>query len=420
MTTSLRVVIGLLGASLFALAVTGSPIYARLSYLWAILLLASWLWSKLILRDFNFERKATVRRAAMGQIFMERFEIRNNSRFPWLWLEIRDDSTLPGSQGSMVLALISGRQGRSYLARTRLVQRGMYPLGPTMLASGDPFGLFPVRRRIEPIEKLLVYPLMVEIRVFPNPPGLLSGGEALRRRTPEATTNAAGVRDYQSGDPLNRIHWLTTARRERLMVKEFELDPLAEVWILLDAERVVQASRPYSIPGLLEDGLWQARPEFGLPPSTEEYAAAIGASIAKYYITQGRAVGFVASGQTYNLIPPDRGSRQLNKILEMLAVLRARGAMDLSSLVTAQSQHLVRGSTVVLITPSVRKDIPITIDYLLRRGQQPVVVLIDNQSFGGPSGSRRTEAAIRGFGVPVRRIAKDDDLDVALNHVTLL
>jgi hypothetical protein len=55
--------------------------------------------------------------------------------------------------------------------------------------------------------------------------GLLSGGEALRRRTHYVTTNASGVRDYAPGDSFSRIHWRSTARRNRLIVKEFELDP---------------------------------------------------------------------------------------------------------------------------------------------------------------------------------------------------
>ena len=54
-----------------------------------------------------------------------------------------------------------------------------------------------------------------------------------------------GVREYVDGDPLNRIHWMSTARRDRLMVKEFELDPQSDVWIFLDAEREVQSTLPY-------------------------------------------------------------------------------------------------------------------------------------------------------------------------------
>src|SRR4030042_2985789 len=113
-----------------------------------------------------------------------------------------------------------GKQARSYLARIRLVKRGVFPLGPTTIATGDLFGLFPVEKDISEQDSLLVYPMMVDIKGFPNPPGLLPGGEALQRQTHQITPNAAGVRDYNTGDTLNRIHWLSTARGGRFMVKK--------------------------------------------------------------------------------------------------------------------------------------------------------------------------------------------------------
>ncbi len=417
MTASLRVVLGLLGLSLLALVVTGSPIYSRLSYLWGFLLVGSWLWAVLALRGVQIRREARTRRAQVGQVFQERFEVQNGNRLSRLWLEVRDQAALPGSQGSRVLVMLRGRQRRSYVARTRLVRRGVFPLGPTILASGDLFGLFPVSRTLPPDGSLLVYPIMAEVRAFPSPPGLLPGGEALRRRTHQVTPNAAGVREYAPGDSLNRIHWVSTARRDRLMVKEFELDPLAEVWILLDAARDVQAALPYSPPTLAVDALWSPMTEPVLPPSTEEYAVSIAASLGQYFLRRRRAVGLVSCGQSQspNVLPPDRGGRQLGKILEALALLRAEGGLPISALATAQAQHLPRGSTVVLITPSVREHVALTVDLLLRRGLRPVVVLLKAASFGGPPGTEALATAIAVLGVPVCQVANGADLGTALS-----
>ena len=201
----------------------------------------------------------------------------------------------------------------------------------------------------------MVYPLIVDVRVFPNPPGLLSGGEALRQKTPQATSNAAGVREYVDGDPLNRIHWVSTARRDRLMVKEFELDPLSDVWVFLDAEREVQYDLPYVPPSPATDVLWRSKEKIQLPPSTEEYAVSICASLSRYFLHKGRAVGLVFDGGSLNCLPPDRDARQLNKIMEALALLQAEGTMQFSALVTAQAQHLTRGSTVVMNGPDHRR-----------------------------------------------------------------
>ncbi len=57
-------------------------------------------------------------------------------------------------------------------------------------------------------------------------------------------------------------------------------------------------------------------------------------------------------GQNYSILPPERGERQLGKILEMLAILEPAGDMSLLGLVSSQINNLTRGSTIILITPS--------------------------------------------------------------------
>lgn len=409
------VVLVLFLLSLFAGFVTGQQLYYRLAYLWGLLLLLSWAWSRLVLWGVQVRRLPRATRAQAGQVFEERFEIHNPGRLPRLWLVVRDESPLPGTQGSRLFPLIEGRRGRTYLARTRLSRRGVYPLGPTILESGDPFGLFPVSRELPANDVLLVYPMLFEVEQFPSPAGILPGGEALRRRTHQVTPNAAEVRDYAPGDPLNRIHWVSTARRGRLISKEFELDPQAEVWIFLDASRTGQASLPYQTYAEDVEDLWKRKTEVTLPPSTEEYGVSIAASLSRYYLRQGRSVGFVSSGQSLSLISPDRGGRQLSKILESLALLRAEGSLPLRGLVEIQAQHLARGSTVVMITHSVEEEVALTADYLARRGLRPVLVLIDASTFNGPSGTDRLAEMVRFLRIPSRVVHRGDNLTIALS-----
>lgn len=415
MTTGQRVVLILLALSLTAAIATGGAIYYRLSYFWALLFFGGWIWSVLSLRGIKFRRSARTLRAQVGQIFEERFEIENESLLPRLWIEVRDESPLPGTEGSRVFTMIEGRSSRSYLARTRLVRRGVFSLGPTVIASGDLFGLFPVSFNVTPQESLLVYPMMVDVNHFPLPPGLLTGGEALRRRTHQITPNAAGVRDYTPGDPLNRIHWISTARRRRLMAKEFELDPLADVWIFLDAAENEQASLPEEPLDFHILDFWKTSGKIPLSPSTEEYGVSIAASLARSFLRRGRAVGLVAGGQHVTLITPDRGGRQLGKILEALALLKAVGEVPLRGLVETQVKHMTRGSTVILITPSVQPQIAIIVDYLVQRGLRPIVVLLDSESFGGIYGTDELAFQITALGINVRVVRNGDDLETSLS-----
>lgn len=416
MTVSARIILVLLGLSVFAMVVTGSVIYSRLTYLWLFLLLGNWLWSLVALRGVTLERGANTYRSQVGYVFEERFVINIAGRLPRLWLEVRDESSLPGTQGSRVLTMLSGNQSRTYRAVTRLTERGSFRLGPTTLASGDPFGLFPVNRKTSNESSLLVYPLIVDIPSFPNPSGLLTGGEALRRRTHQVTPNAAGVREYEPGDSLNRIHWASTARRGRLMTKEFELDPLAPVWIFLDGEHAAHSALPYTQQSEIPANYLGKKVEkYSLPPSTEEYAVSAAASIAQFFIRRKRAVGLACRGDALYILAAEAGGRQLGKILEALALFRAEGSLSLLALIMAQARHLPRGSTVVLITPDVTNDIVIATDHLIRRSLRPVIVLIDPYTFGGRVGTDSLAANLRTMGVTVRKVAQGEPLEVSLS-----
>ena len=273
---ALMVVIGLVGW-----AVTGMSIYARLVYLGIIIIVGAGIWAILSMLGMQFQRTTRSFRASMGEVLEENFEVNKQSWPGTAWLEIINNSPLPLAAGSRLLTRLGVRQRRFYSARTLLTQRGEYPLGPTTLTSGDLFGLFTFRRIIPASGSLIVLPKVFPISTFPPPPGLLPGGKRIRQRSLDITPHAAGVREYVIGDPLKRIHWPSTARRDRFMVKEFEQDPQSELWIFLDAQRYVQAELPYEPPKARDNWIFTRRPEIHLPPSTLEYGVSLAASLAQ-------------------------------------------------------------------------------------------------------------------------------------------
>jgi uncharacterized protein (DUF58 family) len=404
LTTSARIVLILLGLSLGAMAVTGEAIYSHLAYLWLFLLAGNFAWALVGVRGIVVQRVSGASRAEVGQTFEEQFVIHNTTRVPRLWLAVRDESALPGRRGSQILPLLAGGQTRQYRTATPLAERGLVRLGPTVITSSDPFGLFPVSRRLPPTTQVLVYPKTFEVRSFPTPAGLLPGGDALRRRTQQITPSAATIRDYEPGDPLRRIHWPSTARRASLMVKEFELDPLAQVWLFVDAEASVNHALPATLPPL------------ALPPTTEDYAASIAASLAKHFLRRERAVGLVCSGASFTVLSAERSERQLSKIFESLALLKAQGRLSLLALTSAQGKYLPRGSVVVLITPSTDRSVALAVDHLQRRGLRPVAVLLDAASFGGRPGTASLAADLKTLGAPTIEISNGDDLSIALSQ----
>jgi uncharacterized protein (DUF58 family) len=407
-------------AAYFTPLVTGvkTPVFfTRLVYLCILLIAISWLWAAVSTRGFIFAREARVLRYQVGQVFEERFRLQNRFALIRLWVEIRDESALPGNSGSRVLSLIGPQQQRSYIAYTMLNRRGSFVLGPTLLVSGDPFGLFRFTARLKTASNLLVLPYYVNLVNFPSPIGMFPGGRAIQRRANEITPQASGVRDYAPGDSLRRIHWPTSARKDRLMTKEFEQDPQADVWIFLDAFGPIhfrQTEESSVSPKIDQLWMWQRQVEVKLPADSFEYSVSSAGSIANYYLKQGRAVGFVSASDVLTVLTPERGERQLNKILETLTFLKSDGDLPLPALVESQAPNLPRASTVVLITSSTDSSIDLAIDYLIMRNLRPVVVLINPQSFGGNVDGGDIGYRVRQRGIPVIMVSRGEDLQQAL------
>jgi uncharacterized protein (DUF58 family) len=410
----LILLVGLLGS-----LISGAPIYSRLTYLSVLVVGVSWLWSRVSLRGIEFKRYARSLRASVGDVFEERFEVKNESRLTCLWLEVDNQSQIPNASGSRILTRIGGRQERSYLARTWLTLRGSFFLGPTVLTSGDPFGLFRTHKRLLAGESLVVMPMIVDLSSFLSPPGLLPGGRVIRRKSLDVTPHASGVREYIPGDPMKRIHWPTTVRRQQLMVKEFDQDPQAEVWLFLDAQAAVHVEKEYRPPDESpDDWLFNKKPAFKLPPSTLEYSISIAASLAHYFIRQKRAVGLAVAGQVQTIIPAERSWRQEDKILEVLAFLQATGELPIGSLVSAQAQQLPQGSSAILITPTVQPELRLAVDGLQTRELRSVVILLMADSFGGPEGSKRLMDSLLERNVPVCSVYYGADFSRALSDFT--
>jgi len=406
----------LLIGGLIGVIVGAREIFTRLLYIGVLLICISWLWTQISLRGLSINRRARSLRASVGDVFEEYFELVNESRLGKLWVEVSNDTNMKGASGSRLLTMIGKGQKRTYIARTWLVRRGGFRLGPTRLISGDPFGLFRTERTIPTEHSLVVLPMIYEISAFISPPGLLPGGQAIRRKAMDVTPHASGVREYVPGDPMKRIHWPTTARRGRLIVKEFEQDPQAEVWLFLDAQARVHAEKEYETPELRADGwLFNQRTEFKLAPSTLEYAISISASLAHYFLRQRRAIGLVTAGRNYAIIPAERSQRQENKILETLAFIEAESDLPIAGLVAAQAGHLPQGSSAILVTPTVSLELLSTVDDLQRRNLRPVVVLLMADSFGGPPGSEKLYKSLVARNIPVCTIYCDADLALELS-----
>lgn len=416
-----RTVFLLLGVSLVAALITIKnermrEIFYNLTYLLVALVGLSFLWAWVSIRWVELGRRTRARRSQVGKSAEERFTLHNRSWFPKLWLEVHDHSDLPAHRASRVLNSVGPGRWRDWAVRTTCRERGVFRLGPISLSTGDPFGLFAVRRYIDRTSPIVVYPATVDLRAFSSPIGRLTGGDAVRRKTHHVTTNVAGVRDYAPGDSFSRIHWPSTARKDQLIVKEFELDPTADLWVFVDMQHEVQVGQ--AAPGEVIElpALFQPRrSRLMLAPTTEEYAVTAAASLAQHFIRQNRAVGLVAHGQRREVLPADRGERQLAKILETLALIRAEGRVPLAQVLATETDRLGRGVTLVVITPTADERWVLISRELARRGLRTIAVLVDPTSFGRALGQEKPLTLLHASNTPTYVVRCDEPLETSLS-----
>lgn len=352
-----RVQLLLVGGALLVIALTtGAQFLFFLVYLGALVLAAAWLLTRLGLAGLEAGFGLDRPQAQAGETVRAWYTLRNRSRLPKLWLEVHSPSTLPDAIPGRALSLGS-RATRSWFVDVPLSRRGHYRIDPMAIRTGDPFGLFTATASVGTGSNLVVYPAVDALPSWRLPPALIEGSDAHAERTHQSTPLVTGVRPYVTGDAFNRIHWKSSARQMELQVKEFDLEQTADLWLFLDLDRRVHAGT--------ED------------EATIETAVRACASIAARASGANRAVGFEAAGTRRLVVTADRGPRQQQKVLYLLAAVQPDGAVPLQELLIDGLARLRRGMTAVVVTPSLDRGWVPPLASLRRRGIGCAVCLVD-------------------------------------------
>jgi uncharacterized protein (DUF58 family) len=226
-------VIALLVAALFLLATNlMSGLLFVLDAMLASLLLVGGVTAMLPLRGLQASRQAPARAVEGEPVVLDvTLTPAHGGRF----LIVED-----GWEGARVRAVVPhvARGTRLHIALpVTPARRGRHTVGPIDVVCRGTVGLFAARRRLHVEHRITIWP-----RTQPVPPQALAqlapaleaSGTAERTRERE---DLYGLREYQPGDDLSRIHWRSSARRGTLVVREFERPLRAVTTVVLDLDR---------------------------------------------------------------------------------------------------------------------------------------------------------------------------------------
>lgn len=212
--------------------------------------------------------------------------------------------------------------------------RGIHALGPLALRVRGPLGLAQRTLHYEATGDLAVVPSIAGVRRF----RLLALQHRLReagirsiRRRGEGSS-FANLRDYVEGDDPRHVDWKATARRGKLISREYSVEQGQTIMIVMDAGRMMTQ---------LSEGM----PRF-------EHALAAATVLADVATRAGDHVGFLAfNDEVRAFLPPARGSFALARIRDAMVPLQATLAEpDYASAFRVLADRVRKRSLIVLFT----------------------------------------------------------------------
>jgi uncharacterized protein (DUF58 family) len=326
------------------------------------------------------------------------------------------------------IKLVRIKAGRTEILKYQVtfLMRGYYQLGPLLMESGDVFGLHRrFRVGTEPLF-VLVLPKILPLQGYNLASRRPIGEIRVAHRLFEDPTRIAGIRPYQQGDPLNRIHWRATARTGELHSRLYETSRVAGAVFLLDFHR-------NSYPGSV-----------GTPAM--ELAVTTVASLANAVFLTGEQIGFASNGRDAAdrvrlhgwraefttrrdaharatqlpkserlrpvMVPALKGAAQLQQILEALGRLEPTDGMEFAQMVQEVAPDIRRDATAVAVLRQVTPATAIALGGLVRQGFVVTAVIIAFDEFVPPDWAQPPEwaALLLAQGVDFRVVTTEESI----------
>ncbi len=217
--------------------------------------------------------------------------------------------------------------------RGRLPQRGRYRVGPLKLSTRFPFGLFRGTLIDSRVDTLTVYPRLGRLTAAWRSRRRESHEGTQRRQLGQARASGDffGVREWQAGDSRRWIHWRSSARHQKLIVRQFEQQRHRDVAVLLD--------------------LWQPAGARAADRENVELAISFAATIVADACRRGGSNLLVAiGGEGLGLCGGSASPPVMEEIMAQLAVAEASPAASLAGLASAVMPKVSADAEVVVIS----------------------------------------------------------------------
>ena len=137
------------------------------------------------------------------------------------------------------------------------------------------------------------------------------------------------MRDYQAGDELRKISWTATARRGKLVTRQFTVERSQQVWMMLDAGRLSRTAfelrRGES--ESISETVTERETAHLLTVTQLDQATTAATMLAQVIQSSGDKFGMIAYGRdVQQLLPPGAGAAHLRLLIDLLSQTKSEAA----------------------------------------------------------------------------------------------
>jgi uncharacterized protein (DUF58 family) len=358
----------------------------------------AWACVRLADRPLALHRKTLKDQHLEGENVEVEVELEGQRRLPTASVTLVETIERVGRRVTPLEAGPRGRRRARYLLRS--LPRGRYAFPEARALLHDPFGLQRTEISLPGTAALLVFPRIVPLeRLFSEGgPGAQQGRRLLLRRP--VGYDIHGVREYEQGESLRRVHWPTTARRGQLMVKELEDSPSDEIAVVLDAQAGAHAGAP--------------------PDSSFDLQVRAAASLLHAQARRGRRAVLLVNGVPEQLVRVHSLEGEWRGALEALAAAEPAGTRTVAALLADEAGPAARARELALVTATLSAPL---VDRLVRRAVARAgvsLVFVEAASFNGrprlgePPLHAPLLLRLQSAGIPVAVLRRGDDLAATL------
>ncbi|MBB6631535.1 DUF58 domain-containing protein [Clostridium algidicarnis] len=307
-------------------------------------------------KDIEVIRSLDKARIFPGEQFNVITKIENKRRWPIAFLNIKEQypegfermQSSPDFRNPNVTYYTSsysilGHERVKRYYNSTIDKRGVYYLKYLTLSLGDLFGIFNIEEEQEDLLEVIVYPKVVDASQIEFENKSIQGDSVVRRWIFSDPVYVRGLREYVRGDRMKDIHWNSSLRMNKLVVKEYEYTSERQVVFIAN----VQCAKPY----------WSA-----IDGEAIEKAVKIVASLSNFTIEQGIPTGVMtnanmisSSGNFSNELLP--GINNFKEILEFCARIDKLPKVDFSEFLREKGSYFNSNSIYIILTPYMNDEI---------------------------------------------------------------